>query len=534
MKRYGWLMAIIVAIMLVTGGCTSQAPAVTPPEATPSPSVPAEIMPVTPSPGLAGLEQTLQDIYEKVTPSVVNIRVLQKEEDISSTFPQIPGFPFFDLPIPEQPEEQYRHGAGSGFIWDREGHIVTNNHVIIDADRISVTFHDGTSVSGELVGSDADSDLAIVKVDVPAEQLQPVQMADSSQVKVGLLAVAIGNPFGQKGTMTVGFVSALGRLLPADTGDSRRPKYSIPDIIQTDAAINPGNSGGVLVDRDGRVIGVTTAILSPVQASVGIGFAIPSAIVNKVVPSLITTGYFEHPWLGISGISMGPELAEAMDMEASQRGALVIDVVPDSPADKGGLRGSDRQVTIDGEKMRVGGDVITAIDGQPVKEFGDLVTYLARATGVGQTVTLSLLHQGEEIEATVTLTTRPGMKKDPEIIVQETSSAWLGIMGLTLGPEITDAMGLPTEQKGVLVEQVYSGSPADEAGLRGSYKPITVDGRRILVGGDVIAAIEDQQVNRIEDLQTTLQKFKPGQRVKLTILRNGSRFEIEVTLGESP
>jgi len=532
MRRYVSIISTMLVVLVLFAGCSSAAPPVTAPEISPPEST--EMLPVTPSPGLAGLEQTLQDIYERVNPSVVNIRVLQKEEVMFPTFPEIPGFPFFGLPVPEQPEEYYRRGSGSGFIWDREGHIVTNNHVVADADRISVTFHDGTTVSGKIVGTDPDSDLAVLDVSVDNELLQPVNMADSSQVKVGQLAVAIGNPFGLQGTMTVGFVSALGRLLPTGSDNAEGPTYSIPDVIQTDASINPGNSGGVLIDRHGKVIGVTTAIISPMQASAGVGFAVPSVIVNKVIPTLIETGYYEHPWLGISGVSLSPELAKAMDLETSQRGALVVDVVPDSPADKAGLRGSDRQVTIEGEQVRVGGDVVTAIDKQPVKAFDDLVTYLARATRVGQTVTLTLLREDKEVEAKVALAARPRSEKQPEQIKAETGNAWLGILGLTLTSETADAMGLPSDQKGILVEQVYSGSPADQAGLRGSYKPVYIEGRRILVGGDVITAVEDESVNRVEDLQLILQKFKPGQNVMLTLLRDGSQVELGVTLGERP
>jgi len=290
----------------------------------------------------------------------------------------------------------------------------------------------------------------------------------------------------------------------------------------------------VLVDRRGEVIGVTTAIISPMQASAGVGFAVPSVIVNKVIPVLIETGYYEHPWLGISGVSLSPELAKAMDLETGQRGALVVDVVPDSPADKAGLLGSDRQVTIDGEQARVGGDVVTAIDEQPVKAFDDLVTYLARATRVGQTVTLTLLREDKQIEAKVALVARPRSEKEPEQVEAETGNAWLGILGLTLTSETADAMDLPSDQEGILVEQVYSGSPADQAGLLGSYKPVYIDGQRILVGGDVIIAVEDESVNRVEDLQLMLQKFQPGQKVTLTLLRNGNQVDLEVTLGERP
>jgi 2-alkenal reductase len=293
-------------------------------------------------------------------------------------------------------------------VWDEAGHIVTNNHVVEGADKIEVTFADGTIVPATLVGANRDSDLAVIKVDVPAEELHPVRMGDSTQVKVGEIAVAIGNPFGLENTMTVGFISALGRSLPVESNGSAGPTYRIPDIIQTDAPINPGNSGGVLVNDQGEVIGVTAAIASPVQASAGIGFVIPSAIVQKVVPELIEKGHYAVPWLGISGTSLDPDLTQGMGLDAGQRGVLVVDVTPDGPADKAGLRGSDRSITVDGEDRRVGGDVIVAIGGQTLETFDDLIAYLFGSTKVGQQVTLTVLRDGQQQEVQVTLGERPG------------------------------------------------------------------------------------------------------------------------------
>ena len=252
------------------------------------------------------LEETLGEIYDEVSPSVVNIQVVQGEGVLSSTLPQIPGMPF-DPSVPQEPVPQ--QGTGSGFVWDEEGHIITNNHVVEGAVEITVAFPDDTTVPAEVVGTDPHSDLAVIKVDLPPEKLSPVRLADSTQLRVGQLAVAIGNPFGLEGSMTVGFVSALGRSLPVASSNLLAPSYTIPDIIQTDAPINPGNSGGVLVDDEGRVIGVPTAIESPVRANAGIGFAVPSVIVQKVVPSLIADGDYEHPWLGISGTTLNSELA---------------------------------------------------------------------------------------------------------------------------------------------------------------------------------------------------------------------------------
>jgi 2-alkenal reductase len=201
--------------------------------------------------------------------------------------PQSPNSPEFQPPT--------NQGLGSGFVWDTHGNIITNNHVVEGAEKIEVTFSDETVVTAELVGADPDSDLAVIRVDLPAGQLQSVQMGDSETLRVGQLAIAIGNPFGLEGTMTVGIVSALGRSLPASDGLTGGPVYSIPNVIQTDAPINPGNSGGVLLNDVGEVIGVTAAIESPVRANAGIGFVIPSSIVNQVVPELIENGSFAHP-----------------------------------------------------------------------------------------------------------------------------------------------------------------------------------------------------------------------------------------------
>jgi serine protease Do len=436
-----------------------------------------------------------------------------------------------------QPQEFYRHGAGSGFVWDKQGHIITNNHVVANADKISVVFADGNSVLAQVVGTDPDSDLAVLKIDMPSDRLSPVKLADSEKVKVGQFAIAIGNPFGLQGTMTVGIVSALGRSLPAVSaetqGSGQGPTFTIPEIIQTDAPINPGNSGGVLVNDQGEVIGVTAAIQSPVRASAGIGFAIPADIVEKVVPALITNGRYEHSWLGLSGTSLVPELAQAMNLKPDQRGALVVTVTPGSPADKAGIQGSDRQVTIEDQQAPVGGDVITAIDGQPVNDFEDLVAYLVDHTEVDQKVTLTVLREGKEKDVTATLAARPNPQgQQAQIESMGVGQAWLGINGITLTPEIAQAMDLPNDQQGVLVEQVEVDSPADQANLHGSYKPMAIGGRQLAVGGDVITAIGDQAVSGMQDLQTFIQSAQPNQEITLTILRDGKQIEVPRTLGE--
>jgi serine protease Do len=322
-------------------------------------------------------EATLESIYDNTNPSVVYIEVSSR---------------FID-------------GSGSGFVWDKNGNIVTNNHVVDGADTIRVVFSDGISTSANLVGQDADSDLAVIKVNTDVERLKPVSLADSTQIKVGQLVIAIGNPYGLQGTLTVGHVSSLGRLLPL-SDNPLAPGYSIPDVIQTDAAINPGNSGGVLLDTLGRVVGVTSSIISESGSSAGIGFAIPSVIVEKVVPALIRTGRYEHPYLGISVVSLNPDIAQAMNLPSNQRGAMVQTVAIGSPAEITGLRASQNTAVIDGQAFPIGGDIIVSYGEHKVNNSNDLVTFLARGV-VDQTVTLNVLRDSKEIQLQVTLGTRP-------------------------------------------------------------------------------------------------------------------------------
>jgi S1-C subfamily serine protease len=530
-KKWTVLFASLMLAVVLLAGCSSaslplaelvagvgaaQAPAAQAPAA----QAPAVVQNQDKAPdgeasdAMAILEETLGGIYAQVSPSVVNIQVVQ-DASAAAAMPQVPGLPF-GAPTPEDapaPRGAPR-GLGSGFVWDQKGHIVTNNHVVADAAEIRVVFSDGTSAPAEVVGTDPHSDLAVIRVDLPADQLQPIQVADSTEVNVGQLAVAIGNPFGLEGTMTVGFVSALGRSLPVAPEGGMRSSYTIPDVIQTDAPINPGNSGGVLVNRKGQLIGVPTAIESPVRANAGIGFAVPAAIVQQVVPDLIETGEHEHPWLGVSGMSLRAELAEAMGLDANQRGVLVMEVVEDGPAAEAGLRGSDREVEIEGQEVPVGGDVIVAIEGQEVKEFEDLVAYLARSVSVGETVTLTVLRDNSQETVEVTLSARPEVK-EPEIppASEAPAGVWLGIQGGTLTPEMAEAMDLDADQDGVLVGQVIQGSPAYDAGLRGSYETTYLNGQPVPVGGDVIVGADDTPVAEMEDLHAFLSQAEPGQEV---------------------
>jgi len=479
------------------------------------------------------LQNTLTQIYDQVNPSVVNIQMTIDSSGQSFGLPSIPGMPS----LPDQTPRQ--QGLASGFVWDTDGHIVTNNHVVDGASEVTVTFYDGTTVSAKVVGTDPNSDLAVIKVDLPADQLHPVQVADSTGLKVGRLAVAIGNPFGLEGTMTVGFVSALNRSLPVDS-TSLIGSYTIPDIIQTDAPINPGNSGGVLVNDEGKLIGVPTAIKSTSGANSGIGFAVPSAIVQKVVPALIDKGAVEYSWLGITGTTLTADLAEAMDLSRDQRGVLVIDITAGSPAEKAGLRGSDTQVDLNGEQAQVGGDVIVAINDQQVKQFEDLATYLVGSASVGEQVTLTILRDGKEQTIEATLAARPATSGQTTTESQQqpeqgtTTGGWLGIQGMTLTPEIAQAMDLSSSQEGVLLVLVTSNSPAEKAGLQGSSKTVDINGQQVQVGGDVIVAIDGQSVSQMGELRSLILADKPGQEVTLTILRDGKELTVQVTLAERP
>ncbi len=476
-------------------------------------------------------ETTLQEIYSNVNPSVVNIQVITQ---VASS----------ELPFSMQNSgEQLTSALGSGFVWDKEGHIVTNNHVVENATEIEVTFSDDRTYSAVLVGADPDSDLAVIQVDAPESELTPVTMADSDLVLVGDDAIAIGNPYGLEGTMTVGIISAVGRSLSVDNG-SLDGNYSIPDIIQTDAAINPGNSGGVLLNSFGQVVGVTTAITSSSNSNSGIGYAVPANIVTNVVPVLIETGTYEHAWLGISGTTLQADIAEAMNLDRETRGILVNTIVPSGPADTAGLQGSNSTFTYKGSQISIGGDVITAINDEPITSFDDLVSYLARATQPGQEVTLDIIRNGKNQTLSVTLGSRPTTTTtEPQTVVEQgqepeqqpaTNQAYLGISGGTLIPEVAEVMGLDTNQSGVLVVDIAQNSPAEEAGLLGSNDVATIRNQEIQIGGDVIIALDNQKIDSIQTLRSTLSNYQPGDQISLTIIRDTEIIQVELTLAEKP
>jgi len=290
--------------------------------------------------------------------------------------------------------------SGTGFTYDTDGHIITNNHVIEGADSVEVTFLDGTTVKASIVGTDPYSDLAVLKVQTQSERLKPVTLGNSSRLLVGERVYAVGAPFGLSWSITEGIVSQIGRTLPTSGG------YSIVGVIQVDAAINPGNSGGPLLDSIGEVVGVNTAIQSETGAFSGVGFAIPSNLLKLVVPSLIRTGHYDHAWMGVAGTDVTPSMAEKIGLSEA-RGFLVTSVVKDGPAEKAGIRGGSRVEIIEGSNISIGGDVITHIDGKVVRKLEDLLTHLEYSKRPGERTVLDIIREGKATTVEVSLGTRP-------------------------------------------------------------------------------------------------------------------------------
>ena len=362
-------------------------PAATPsgPEAPPeNPAANADLI-------LAAFEEVLGGIHENVGPSVVYIRV---PNQASAALQGMQGVP-----------DELLWNAGSGFIWDDQGHIVTNHHVVeeamINSLEVTVVFSDSTQAQGTVVGGDPHSDLAVIKLNDTGVHLQPVTLGDSSVVKVGQIAVAIGAPFGQEFTMTSGIVSAVGRNI------SGQGQFTIPEVIQTDSAINPGNSGGPLLNRFGQVIGINTQIISRSGSFSGVGMAVPVNIAKRVVPPLIEDGVFDYPWLGVSISTVTSDYVEELELPDGTMGALVITVVDDGPADRAGLRESTDTVDLAGIEYPAGGDVILAVNDHPTPGSSALIAHLLYDYSPQETVTITVLRDGQQKEIRVTLGRRP-------------------------------------------------------------------------------------------------------------------------------
>jgi len=319
---------------------------------------------------------SLMEIFEKAEPGVVRVNTI-RNQTVNET-----------------------GGVGSGFVFDKMGHIITNAHVIEGSTKTVVTFLDGRSYNAEIIGMDEYTDIGVIKVNADLKLLQPLSLGDSSNLNVGEPITAIGNPFGLSGSMTSGIVSQMGRLLPSGSG------YSIPDVIQTDAAINPGNSGGPLLNMRGNIVGINTAIQSTTGEFTGVGFAIPSQTVAKIVPTLISEGEYKHPWIGISGRDIDPDTANVLGLKDAL-GFLIITVVENSPAEDAGLIGSDKTIEVDGKEYPVGGDIIVAVDGMDVRKIDDILVHLQRVKTIGDEMNLEILRDGRTTNVTVILQERP-------------------------------------------------------------------------------------------------------------------------------
>ena len=329
---------------------------------------------------LSADEENNSAIYQEAGPSVVNIVTTAVSYD------------FFYNPVPST-------GSGSGVIVDRRGYIITNYHVVEEARTLEVTLFDGSRYKAEIAGLDPGDDLALLRVKAPQSKLKPIRLGNSTGVRIGQKALAIGNPFGLEKTLTVGIVSSLGRTMRATNG------RLIGGIIQTDAAINPGNSGGPLLDSSGEMIGVNTAIFSPVGASIGIGFAIPVDTVRKVLPSLMEKGYVSRPWLGIAGQSI--DEAEAALLGLPSSGILVADVFRGSPAEKAGLKGSTGNVRVGNVIIAAGGDLIVGVNAKAVTSM-DEFNQAIDGIGVGDAAVIKLIRNGKPMAMKVKLEEMPG------------------------------------------------------------------------------------------------------------------------------
>jgi len=376
MKR---ILPAIIILTLATLACqlAGGSPPVQPEVNIQQPSV-VSPEPVTVNPIL--MDGSLESLYKQVIPGVVSIRAGTSQ--------------------------------GSGFVFDSEGHIITNQHVVEGVSTVEVAFSTGYKARGTVIGSDTDADVAVIKIDAPAEEIHPLVVGDSRALQVGEPVVAIGNPFGLSGTMTLGIISGLGRTQPAHEAPAGGGFFSNADIIQTDAAINPGNSGGPLFNLNGEVVGINQSIrtdnfnqLTGNAINSGVGFSISINLVKRVVPVLIRDGKYSYPYLGISSSSdLSLDAIEALGL-SSYTGAYVLEVTPDGPADQAGVKAGDTPSRLEG--LNAGGDLIIAFDGQSINTFDELLSYLITSKSPGDTVVLTVLRDGQQVDLSVTLGERP-------------------------------------------------------------------------------------------------------------------------------
>jgi serine protease Do len=447
---------------------------------------------------------------------------------------------------------------GSGFVYDDLGHIVTNYHVVSNPHETNlyerafhITFLDGTTYLGRVIGADPYSELAVMTVEnITRESLVPLPLGNSSQLRIGQPVVAVGNPFGLSGSMTEGIVSGLGRILPSSVpqGDlllrqEDTASFLIPNIIQTDAVINPGNSGGPLLTTGGEVIGMNTAILSNTGVYAGVGSAIPSDIIKKVVPELISTGTYRHPYIGIAGVDMSPEIADEMGLNGS-RGFLVTEVTSGSPAERSGIRGGGALTDINGRQIELGGDVIVEVDNVTVRKIEDLLSYLQSERSIGETVILNVIRDGKNQEIGMTLAARPTQQQQ-EIERRQQERPTLGINSINMTEQIAARMNLTQMQQqslsddqngergGVLVVDVFADGPAEKAGIRGGFIVADINRTPIEIGGDVIVRIDDTMIPNVDALNKFIDNENIGDTIQVTVVRDSRLLSIPVVVGST-
>jgi len=449
-------------------------------------AISAETEQTEPYLALESFSNSIADIAEKVGPAVVNIDTVRMVKQGSPFFSQDPIFrQFFGEQFKDYSRTIPQKGTGSGFIISQEGYILTNEHVVHKAEKIKVTLSDGREFDGKVIGSDLDSDIAIVKID--SDDLPIVTLGDSDKLRVGEIVVAIGNPYGLQQTVTMGVVSAEGRSIPVE-------EHTYRNFIQTDAAINPGNSGGPLLNTKGEVVGINTAIIAYAQ---GIGFAIPINIPKKNIDELIELGKVRRSWLGVYIQEVTPEIAEQFDLPEDAKGVLVGDVVKDSPAEKSGIKR---------------GDIITKVNNEEVDSPGELQDKIG-SIEIGEKANIEVVRDGKEISFVVRIDEMPTVDEEgSELSKEKVFSVQTGLKVQMVTPEIAKEVGLPWV-KGLAITEVISGSSADDMGLQ---------------PGDIILEANRVEVSTVDEWEKVISKLEPGDTLLLLVFRSGHTYYVPI------
>ena len=449
-------------------------------------AISAETEQTEPYLALESFSNSIADIAEKVGPAVVNIDTVRMVKQGSPFFSQDPIFrQFFGEQFKDYSRTIPQKGTGSGFIISQEGYILTNEHVIHKAEKIKVTLSDGRKFTGKLIGSDLDSDIAIVKID--SDDLPIVTLGDSDKLRVGEIVVAIGNPYGLQQTVTMGVVSAEGRSIPVE-------EHTYRNFIQTDAAINPGNSGGPLLNTKGEVVGINTAIIAYAQ---GIGFAIPINIPKKNIDELIKLGKVRRSWLGVYIQEVTPEIAEQFGLSEDAKGVLVGDVVNNSPAEKSGIKR---------------GDIITKVNDEEVDFPGELQDKI-RSIEIGKKANIEVVRDGKEISFVVILDEMPTVDEEgSELSKEKVFSVQTGLKVQTVTAEIAKELGLP-QVKGLVITEVIPGSSADDMGLQ---------------TGDIILEANRVEASTVDEWGKVISKLEPGDTLLLLVFRSGHTYYVPI------